>query len=403
MAKQVKEETPKGFGWEDFSADSGVLTEPKGEEQEEEEEEEEEQEEEEEKPKPKKKAKVAPKSEDEEEEEEEESEEEEEKEKPKKKKTAPKSEEEEQEEEQEKEESQEEESEDDTEKAQQFFEEVEKITGQEIDVDYGDVNPLTPQGVAIREKAIREAVLDGFLEDMEVKYPMIFKALTHANNGGNVADLFTTATGRDYSTVQIGDKDEPLAKEILKEYFKSKGIKSDVRISRLIQDAEESDEGVIAEARSVLTELKEEQETKRNEILEKQKVVKEGEQKRDKLLVSAIDEVLETGKLGTFKLTGRQEAADFKKFVIQSVRKTPDGKYELAMPLDSGNMEKVLQAHYFQFKKGDLEKLIQIKATTVNTQRLKLKLEAEKAKQKSSGSGASGAAGGKLSFDDFTQ
>jgi hypothetical protein len=398
MAKQkTGDESPKTFTFDDFSADSDLLMSPEGEEEQEEEEEEQE-EEEEKKPQPKKKVKAKA--------EEEESEEEEEEPKPeaKKKKVAPKSpaEETEEEEEEEPKGGEEEEPVDDSEEAQKFFEEVEKITGQETEVDYGDVNPLSPQGVAIREKAIRESALDGFLEDMEVKYPMVFKALTHASNGGNVADLFTTATGRDYSTVQIGEKDEPLAKEILKEYFKSKGIKSDARISRLIQDAEESDEGIITEAKSVLQELQEEQEVKRNKVLEDQKVLKEADQKRDKLLVSAIDEVLETGKLGTFKIPSRQEAADFKKFVVQNVRKTPEGKYELAMPLDSGNMEKVLQAHYFQYKKGDLEKLIQIKASTVGAQKLKLKLESEKAKQRTAGTGANTGTGGKLSFSDFT-
>jgi len=399
MAKQKSgEEAPKSFTFDDFSADSGLLTGPETDEQEEEEEEENE-EEDEKKPQPKKKAKAKVEETEEEEEEEEEPKPE------KKKKVAPKApaeENEEEEEEEKTEENNEDDNQDDPEEAQKFFEEVEKITGQEIDVDYGDVNPLSPQGVAIREKAIRESALDGFLEDMEVKYPMVFKALTHASNGGNVADLFTTATGRDYSTVQIGEKDEPLAKEILKEYFKSKGIKSDARISRLIQDAEESDEGIITEAKAVLQELKDEQEEKRNKVLEEQKLIKEADQKRDKLLVSAIDEVLETGKLGTFKIPSRQEAADFKKFVIQNVRKTPDGKYELAMGLDSSNMEKVLQAHYFQFKKGDLDKLIQIKASTVGAQKLKLKLESEKAKQKTAGTGQSSGTGAKLSFSDFT-
>lgn len=398
MAKQ-KGEAPKSFGWDDFSADANLLTAPEGDgEQIEEDEEEIEEEEEEEKPKPKKK--VKPASEDESEDEDEEEEE-----KPKKKvKVVKKVEEpEEEEEEEEEDEPSDKGSEDDEDPktAKKFFEEVEKITGQEVDVDYGTVSPLSPQGVALREKAVREAVLDSFLEDLEVKYPMVFKALTHANNGGNVADLFTTATGRDYSNVVIGEKDTDLAKEILKEYFKSKGIKSDNRINRLIQDAEESDEGVIVEANSVLEELKDEQAEKRNKLLEDQKIAKENEQKKDRLLVSAIDEVLETGKLGTFKLTGRQEATDFKKFVIQNVRKTPEGKYELAMPLESSNMEKVLQAHYFQFKKGDLSQLIQIKSNTESAKKLKLRLQAEQGKVKKGGSDTGGNTG-KLSFDDFT-
>jgi len=239
------------------------------------------------------------------------------------------------------------------------------------------------------------------LGEIEEKYPTAYKALQHAYNGGDVADLFKSVTGRDYSKVELNESDTELAKEILKEYYQSKGIKNEKRIQKLLETVEDSEEGIVAEATSALEELKAEQALITDKTLKEQQVKAEEQKKRDKLTVSAIDEVLESGKLGSFKLTGRAEAQEFKKFALTGLRRTTDGKgYEFATPIDSANLEKLLQYQYFQFKKGDLSKLIQIKASTENAQKLKLKLNAEAAKGKK-GSGAGEGDPRSLTMQDF--
>lgn len=266
----------------------------------------------------------------------------------------------------------------------EFFEQVEKLTGLELDVDYGDTDPLTPQGVAIREKAVREAAVDNFLEEIETNYPAAFKALQHAYNGGDLAELFKTTTSRDYSKVTLGENDKDLAKQILTEYYQSKGVKNEAKIKRMLESDEESEGGIVGEAKSALEEMKTEQTTKADEVLVSQKAKSDEQKKRDQIMVSALDEVLEAGKLGTFKLTGRSEASEFKKFALQSLRRTGDGKYEFATPVDSANLEKLLQYQYFQFKGGDLSKLIQVKAATENAKKFRLKAAAESGVKKGS-------------------
>lgn len=263
-----------------------------------------------------------------------------------------------------------------------FYEEVNKITGHSVEVEYGEVDPSTPQGVALRDKAIREQAVDSLLEEIESMHPTAWKALQHAYAGGDIADLFKTASSRDYSKVTIGEKDTALATEILKEYYNGKGIKSDKRLTAMIEAAEDSEEGLIGEANAVLEELRSEQEAKKNEILEQQKV-KDGEQKkRNQVMVAAVDEVLETLNLGTFKISSKQEAAEFRKFVLGNLKITSEGKYEMSTPLDGANLAKQLQYQFFQFKKGDLSNLIQIKAATENAKKLKMNLRAEDSKLK---------------------
>lgn len=386
--------------WEDFWADDSVITDdPKdlnedADEQEEEQEEEEEEQEEVKKPEPvaeKKKEvkKEAPKAEKVEK-------------KPEKSKVAPaKVEKPPVVEEQEEEEQEEEEEGDENANPLEFYDQVQKITGQEVEVDYGGVDPLTPQGVALREKAVRESALENFLEEIETKFPSAYRALQHAYNGGDIADLFRAATGRDYSKIEIGDKDEALATDVLKEYYRSKGVKNEAKIQRLIDADADSDNGLVAEAKLALAELKAEQETKTAEVLEAQKTKAAEQAKRDKVLVTAIEEVIDSGKVSNFKLANRQEGQEFKKFLLQNIRKLPDGKYEFATPLDSANLEKMIQYQYFQYKKGDLDKLIAIKANSKSAENLRLKLQGEQAATKKGSAGAPSAMA-KFTMDDFT-
>ncbi len=371
MAK--KEKAPLSFS--DFDADENLLNQEEEETQEDEqdeeesEEEEEEQEEEvEEKKKPKSKSKVTPKKvEKEEEPEEEEEEEEEETQQPQN---------------EEEEEEQEEETQDDSEQASKFFEQVEKITGREVEVDYGNVSPLSPQGVALREKALVDSTLDSWLEEIETKFPQVFQALQYANNGGDPAELFTQTTSRDYTRVELKEDDTDLAKQILKEYYQAKGVKSEEKIKKLIETDEDSESGIVKEAQSALAEMRTEQEEQRNQTLTAQKAKADEQKKRDTVLVTAIDEVLESRQLGSFKIIDKMEARQFKDFVLKNVRRTGEGKYEFATPVDATTLQNALQYQFFQYKGGDLSKIIQQKAASENAAKLKLKLKSEQGKVK---------------------
>lgn len=282
-----------------------------------------------------------------------------------------------------------------------FFEEVHKITGEELDVEYGEVDPLSPQGIAMREKVVKQAALDGFLEEIETNFPTAYKALQHAYNGGNIADLFKSITSRDYSKVVLSEDNPTIAKEVLKEYYQSKGIKNPTRIDKLIELAEDSEEGLLGEADSALKELQAEQAEKEVNILNEQKAKDDNRKKQDTILVSALDEVLESGKLDSFKLAGPKETAEFRKFVMANLRRSTkeEGKYEFATQIDGKNLEKLLKYKFFEFKNGDLSKLVQIKAITENTQKLRLRLEGEKAGNKTTAQSSPRTDG--LSLQDF--
>lgn len=269
----------------------------------------------------------------------------------------------------------------DPEVATKFFEEVQKITGLEVEVDYKDVDPLSPQGVALRDQAIKEVVLDDFLVEIEEKFPAVYRALKYANDGGDPAELFTQTKTRDYSKVELKDGDDALARQILTEYYQIRGVKSEQKLAKLLESDEDSTTGLVGEAKGALEELKADQEEERQEASKEQELRAEERRKKDRVVVAAIDEALESKQLGSFRLTDRTEAAEFRKFVIGNLSRTADG-YQLTSDLDEKNIARALQFQYFQFKNGDLSKIIQQKVGTEKARDLKLRLSQDQTKTK---------------------
>lgn len=288
-----------------------------------------------------------------------------------------------------KEKDKEEEEEEPTDDAGEFFSKVATITGNDLDVDYGETDPLSPEGVALYSNAVRTQALESFLEEIETKYPKVFKALEHANAGGDPAELFKITASRDYSKVTIGETDEALARQILTEYYKSKGISNEAKIAKWIEGDEDSEQGLVGAANEYLKELQASQKASEDEIVAKQKVSRQEESKKDGLLLSAIDDVVGSGKLGSFKFASKQEQIDFKKYVTSTakIRKTSDGKYEFATAIDPQNLEKILQYQFFEWKKGELDKFITVKASSQNAAKLRLKVAEETAANKGKSSG----------------
>lgn len=285
--------------------------------------------------------------------------------------------------------------------ASEFFEEVSRITGNDVEVEYGDTDPLSPQGVALRENAVRASAVDSVLAEIETKYPKVFKALQVAGAGGDVAELFKITAGKDYSKITINDEDEATARQVLSDYYRAKGFKNEAKIAKFIENDEDDVVGLITTARGYLKELQDEQVSEENKLLEAQKVKKAEENKRDSVLIARIDEVIQGGKLGDWKFASKQDSTEFRKFLDGKIRKIGDGKYEFGLAIEPANMEKVLQYMFFVKNGGDLSKFIQIKARTENAKKLSLHMQKEEATNKAKATGVEPGKS-KLSLRDYS-
>jgi hypothetical protein len=260
-----------------------------------------------------------------------------------------------------------------------FWEEVAKITGTEVEVDYGGVDPISPQGAALREQAVAEKAISDFVSRLQDEFPAVYQALEYAYAGGDPRELYQTE--KDYTKVQIAEGDEDHAKALLNEYYQRKGF-NESRAKRMIAADAESDEGLVGTAQAALTEMQQEQEEERQETLARQQLAAKKQKEQDVKFLSSVDSLISSGTLGTFRIP-KAEAQEFSKFVRGSLQRNGDQGYLLVTPIDQAQLEKQLQVEYFKFKKGDLSKLIQVKATTQATENLKLRLTQGQEKIKS--------------------
>lgn len=276
----------------------------------------------------------------------------------------------------------EEEEEEDPDQGVKFWEEVSKITGNDVEVDYGSVSPISPQGAALREQAVADRAVQTFLANLEEEYPAVYQALSYAHAGGDIRELYQAE--KDYSKIQIADEDEEHAKALLTDYYLKKGF-TDARAKRMVAADAESEEGLVGTAKAALAELvQEQQEEQQNKILEQQEQAKR-QREQDVKFVSSIDSILKQGRIGTWQIPSKQEAQAFMQYVKSKVQRDGEGGYLLVQRLEPQEIEQHLQAEFLRFKKGDLSAMIEVKARTKNTEKLQLKVQGEKAKMRTTG------------------
>lgn len=308
-------------------------------------------------------------------EEEEEEEQEEQEEEEEKKEVPPKVEEEEEHDEEEEESEEEsEESEKKSEEEDSFWDDVDAITGNTYEVDYGDVDPASPEGAALREEVVAKTAIEENLNSLADKYPQAFQALQHVANGGKFED-FISPGEVDYSTLEIGEEDVAKQKSFMKDYYMSKGL-SEAKAVRNVEDDEDSEEGLFNNFKVALEERQTSQAKEREEIIARQARVKEAQDARDRQFGDAVATILKEGTVGNFKVP-KADSEKFYEFILGHTQRLGDG-YAFTIPIDNAKFSKQLEQMFFGFKEGDLSKYVDTKAKTKAARRLKRNVQKEK-------------------------
>lgn len=262
----------------------------------------------------------------------------------------------------------------------EFWERVEQLGGIPVDVEYGDVDPSSPEGIVLRDKAIADKTVEDFVTKLQNEYPDVYEALEYAHAGGNIEELFKGSV--DYSKVSIAEDDEDHARAILEEYYKSKQITNVARIKRMIAADEEDEAGIVKIAQAALQEMQAHQAGEREEEIKAQQAIAQKQKEQDVRVLKTIEGIIGSGQLSTFKITSRKDAEDFNRFVKSSIQRDGKGGYMFVTPIEPADLEKQLQAEFFKFKKGNLESLVTTKANTLQAQKLRLNLGKEADKKK---------------------
>jgi hypothetical protein len=248
-----------------------------------------------------------------------------------------------------------------------FWDDVDALRGEALDVDFGDVDPASPEGALVYEKAVRADELQKFEDNLAAAHPRAYALIEHLLDGGKEEDFFKLAgEPTELPTEAELENSIELQKTIVTRNLKSMG-NSDKQIERIIKGSIEDDDLEEMAKDALKQELK-----RGDDALKAAQAQTESERthKAEKLneMKGYIDDVVATGKIDNIVIP-EKDRKEFAKAFASSVR-IENGKYVTVTEISNDNIAKLLKEKFFGFKNGDLANLIEKAAATANTKRL---------------------------------
>ena len=261
-----------------------------------------------------------------------------------------------------------------------FWEDVDKLHGRTITVEYPEgVDPLAPEGVYHREKAIMAQTVNDFEAHLKASDPRGYAYLLHRQAGGDDESFFSKKTFSLPNYEEFKDNPELHAK-IYKQSLLAKNLPEDsiqVLVDKAIKDNklfDYADGAYKAAEKEYADGLKEMEIINQRNQAEYTKSVT--------LLSQQLNESIVEGK-GMNLIVPDTDKQPFLQFVKERIERE-NGKFVIVQPLED-DMHRQLEALYLLYKKGDLKALIQREAQTANVKKLGKVLSASKNNNKPTG------------------
>lgn len=269
----------------------------------------------------------------------------------------------------------------DVEDSSDFWKAVEDITGIELAIDYPEgVDPLSPEGVALREQTLASSAVDNYDNHLKETHPRAYAFFLHLQNGGTEEDFFeqkspTLPTRTEFLT------NLDVQAETVKNSLVLKGVPPTVAqatVDAYLKDNILSDEAVKIYDQYEAAQKKQiaDAELMNSENLRRQK-------ENERTLVNTVHEGIT--KEMNFVIP-QAKVNDFTNFVYDNIRQD-NGEYYLVQPVNKESIKTTLEALYLQYVKGDIRSLVERQAKNKAVQRLRLNMEKD-SKAKAGGEGA---------------
>lgn len=264
-----------------------------------------------------------------------------------------------------------------------FFGEVDKITGMEVKVEYPEnIDPLSAQGIAIRDGVIREQGIVQYDEFLAKKDPRSYAYMLHRQAGGTDEEFFDKNNpGFVLPTKEELAASADMQKQVYTAELKSKGMDDEavtllvekaIKDNKLKEKAEAAHTRATADQAEHVKRLQDQQELQKKEF--------------DKQVASAMTAIDNTIKTHIRFILPENVQGAFKQYVANSLR-YEEGNFYSTTQLTDVNLKEVLEALFFQYHKGDLSQFVQREVKTKAAQSLRTRLADANKRQNGGGSG----------------
>jgi hypothetical protein len=250
------------------------------------------------------------------------------------------------------------------------FEEAKEVTGIDLAVDYGEDDPISPQGISKYLIAYKEQLQTDLDAILKTNAPRAYRAMQIESNGGNPADFFMQGedSATDYNSVVLSKSDPEGTKNVIRQGLFEKGLSAE-EAEDLIEVYE--DKGTLDKAAaSHLSFLQDNQSKREEEVENTAKEKKQQETNHVRSFIDVVDTELDTGTIGSFNLP-KEDRQSFKEFVTNNVT-FEDGRFYVAKEIQPDNLSSQLGAMFFDYKNGDLTELVKTQAKKDKVRQLKL-------------------------------
>lgn len=267
---------------------------------------------------------------------------------------------------------------DNEEQEDDFIAAVEAITGETYDIDYGDIDPVSPEGIAKREEVIKEKAIENWENTLKESIPDAYAYFLHLQMGGTKEEFFSTSAPN-VPAKDAFESSTDLQAQLLKSSFIEAGIPEDVAqatIDKYIKDNVLKEKAV-----AVYNKL---EQTQADQVARLQKAQAEQDaqfQKEVSTVMGSIDSTINSDALNFVIPTNQKK--EFSDFVKEKIRYA-DGGFMLAQPLTQENIKEVMGALFLQYSKNDLSKVVRKEARILTTQKLRLQVQKDNQSSKKS-------------------
>lgn len=257
--------------------------------------------------------------------------------------------------------------------AEEFWASVENLTGTKVDVDYGDVDPISPEGVALRETALITQTEKNFDEYLRNSNPRAYAYFLHTQQGGSDEEFLGTGkpTITDKETFETNlDAQANLVKQDLL----NKGVPVEV-VEATVASYIKTNE-LTTKALAVYDKYLED-DKKQVQFLENQQKIEQANfvAQRDSLEASIVNTITQ----GINLAIPETKKAGFIEFVKNQTRYA-DKEFFIVQQIKQDTLKSQLEGLYFQYMNGNLKSLVAKEAKEQTVKRLRANVAADKSK-----------------------
>lgn len=247
-----------------------------------------------------------------------------------------------------------------------FYKDVEQITGIELNVDYGDVDPLTPKGVAMREKALLDFAINKFEAHLEETNPKAYAYFLHKQRGGDDADFFRHIVNNELPSLDILRADVDMQVSLVIKDLVNKGVDSD--IAETTAQKYVANNSITEKAEAIYNALQEAEMQKIEQIKQEEQQAQQQLELKTKEVNEALFHIIDKNHLSI--VIPESTKGDFYQYVANNVHYDGE-KFYIASELTPDNIKEIMESQFYQYKKGDLKSIVKNEVLAKTTYKLK--------------------------------